>query len=350
MHTKKKETKEKLKRLEHFKGDQFLSDVDVVIVNHDGIPTPSYAVDVLVKSQAKVIRHYFTSGLDPLKEEIVSNHFFDAQAWVITLNQDQNIQEVILKKLNDSQGIEGKNLTVISQSPENANSRNAPWKFSKEDPRFDQVQVYYFIEKAIDFLSVEGNFKIPTNVQVETSYGYPDKTNASFSYNNQIRLGVGDGKEFKGLSQDSTVVIHELGHVVVNLLARLPTQGEGGAINEGFCDFISATQLNNPNMGSNSYLNGPHMRTLENSLSYIDKDGGVYHDSQIISGTLWELRKKFGSAKSLQLALKTLIRLGPSNKFADFSLAVKEAGKSVLTVNEIEDLKKILKKRQWPDN
>jgi Zn-dependent metalloprotease len=179
--------------------------------------------------------------------------------------------------------------------------------------------------------------------------GYPEKTNGAFAHGNKIWLGRGDDKEFKLLAQDPSVVLHELGHVIINQLSRLPTQGEGGSLNEGFADYLAATQIESSKIGSAAYLPAPFMRNLDNAVLFTQKTGGLYHDSLIVSGTLWTLRTKLGAKVVDQLAIKTLTRLGPSKQLSDFSYAITLAAENRLNAEQLVILKDVLKARQWPD-
>jgi len=49
--------------------------------------------------------------------------------------------------------------------------------------------------------------------------------------------------------RDPSVVFHEVAHAYVDELAGLPSQGEGGALNEGFADFFAAAIADNPAIG-----------------------------------------------------------------------------------------------------
>lgn len=113
-------------------------------------------------------------------------------------------------------------------------------------------------------------------------------------------------------------------HALIDSLSGLPFDGEGGAINEGIADFVTALQLNTPHMAESSYLKGPYRRSVENSYTLQDKNGGLYHDSGIISGLLWEIRQKIGPEKSRDLVVYLLNRLTPGSDFADFNSILKQ--------------------------
>ena len=149
--------------------------------------------------------------------------------------------------------------------------------------------------------------------------GYPEKTNTAFYFENKIRLGRGDDIDYAMLAADPSIVYHESFHGLIDGLARLPFEGEGGSLNEGFADFFTCAALNRPFVGESAYLKAPYKRTIQSAMTLAEKTGGLYHDSQIISSLLWEIRTKLGNAKSLKIAADTLVELNPNSDFTDFN-------------------------------
>jgi len=330
-------------------GQTILGEPEVLIVPHKPRSKVYYSVQVIDVHAGQVIRFLITPEFNVQSRDVVSTSMVDVEAVLFAASPQRQLQEVLLKRLVESGKVETSTHSVTSQTPHNATTENAPFRFPLDDPRFDQVQVFYYIQQGIEFFAKELGFAMPTSVRIETSVGYPDKTNAAFSLGSQIWLGRGDGQEYKLLAQDSSVVLHELGHVLIHFTARLPSQGEGGSLNEGFADYFSATQLNSPAMGTASCLLSSCKRNIDSNRSFAERNGGLYHDSLIVSGTLWDLRAKLGKQKANTLALKTLTRLGPAKKLADFSYAVKLAAKNFLTAEELAVLNSTLQKRLWPD-
>ncbi|MCX7977941.1 MAG: hypothetical protein N2578_02955, partial [Bdellovibrionaceae bacterium] len=185
----------------------------------------------------------------------------------------------------------------------------------------------------------------PLDVQVHV--GTPEKTNTAFYYQNKIRLGSGDDVTYSKIPQDPSIVTHETAHALIDALARLPFEGEGGSLNEAFADFFTAVMLKNPNMGEVSYLKGPFRRTLNNSKTVSQKNGGLYHDSGIVSGTLWDFYNTLGEKKSLDIAVRTLSRLTPRSDFDDFRNKLKDVCSSLLNAEDLESANKILSVRGW---
>ncbi|MGE0763636.1 MAG: hypothetical protein AB7N80_10195 [Bdellovibrionales bacterium] len=184
-----------------------------------------------------------------------------------------------------------------------------------QDLKFDLIQAYFFASEAIRWTQRQLSFQ-PQPLKIRTHVGYPEKTNAAFYYNREVRLGVGDDKAFSHLSWDPSIVVHECMHGVVESLARLPYRGEGGSLNEALSDSLTALYLDNPRIGESAYQAGPYQRNLEGFHSYAEKAGGLYADSLILSSAIWEIRQKEGVAASLSLVSHLLGQFIPSSDFS----------------------------------
>lgn len=305
----------------------------------------AYRVDL--EGKEDVVRFWITPDGSTLRKEKASTELFDAEAWIYTLSNGKSVQEVLLRKMLEGVDVRSQSHGVTSQAPTRPDSENAPWKFPPGDPRFDQVQAYYYIQQALDFFVSALDFTLPVKIEAETAVGFPEGTAAAFAYNNQVRFGSGDGTRFRSMAQDPSIVIHEVGHVLNGVLARLPTQGEGGSLNEAFADYFAASCLNDPKLGARAAIAGP-LRNIENQADFAGRDGKLYHDSLIVSGTLWEIRSRLGAAAANRLAVKTLTRLGGARSLADFPPALRSAAAvAELSPAERGTIDEVLRRRKW---
>lgn len=284
---------------------------------------------------------------------IISNHrvgsqFHETMALVFPEGPKlSQLQDVVLKNLLDDTALASNREQVSTQGNNKIKSVKEALNFNPGDEKFDQVQVFYFVDQALEWFANSLDINIPRKLDVQVHVGYPDKTNTAFYYNGNIRIGAGDDKSYSRIPQDPSIVMHETCHALIDTLARLPFEGEGGSLNEGFADFFTAIQLNNPNMGEVAYLKGPYKRTLENNFNVQSKNGGLYHDSGIVSGTLWDLNKNLNTNKAIEIALKTLAQLNPTSHFADFSQKLQQALQDSLSGKDLTAANNVIKNRGW---
>src|SRR5690606_11323605 len=109
--------------------------------------------------------------------------------------------------------------------------------------------------------------------------------NIAYYYNGNIRLGAGDGVTYKNIHRDPSIVMHEASHAFIQSIGQLSTESEGGSLNEAFADFFTALILDHPKMAEFAYIPGPYKRSLDNNTNATSFNGGLYHDSLVVSGT-----------------------------------------------------------------
>ena len=99
--------------------------------------------------------------------------------------------------------------------------------------------------------------------------------------------------------------MHEWGHSVVDSLSGL--QGgwgsQGGAMHEGYGDYVAATYFGDPNVGewdSSAYSDSGYLRTLNNKKVFPDDlQQSVHDDGEIWSGTLWICAKNWANRSQM---------------------------------------------------
>jgi len=309
-----------------------------------------YRIKFISQTQDQVTQCNLLLSLEIKECERISLHF-QAPAWIFTLQNSENLQEVILPGLKSvlRGQLRSEQIQVSSASPSQISTRDLPFRFPPTDPRFDQIQSYYWAERALQFALERFKLSSQLRIEIKTFTGFPELTNAAFSFKNQIRLGRGDGVTYSHIAQDPSIIIHEIGHVLFSQIAYLPSQGQGGSLNEAFADYFAATLLDSPEMGAKSFLKGPFRRTLNQTLSYSTLANRLYQDSLVISSALWEMEQKLGKEKANSIFIESLIRLGPANQISEYvevlSALIKE-----LPPSDRHELRDILIKREWPIN
>jgi hypothetical protein len=235
-----------------------------------------------------------------------------------------HLQKVLLEDLIGNRTLTSAKIRVSTQASVTAEAENFQFLFPIEDKRFDQVQVFFYLSKALLWCENILKFELPFAIEAETSIGFPEKTNAAFYYQHKIRLGDGDDSVFSRIALDPSIVIHESFHAVIEAVANLPFEGEGGSLNEGLADLFTAALLNNPKLGEASYKKAPFKRTVENALSFSERNGGLYHDSGIVSGLFWSLQESLGRDVGIKLTWEVLLHLKPDSDFADLNRVLQE--------------------------
>lgn len=321
----------------------------VIITTGSGIPQVVYQIDFVDKNKTGIYKMIMSPVTGLISIDRASSGFEEGKGIVFPAGpKSSQLAEVVLANLTGDGSLTKTNLKVTPQIDEKAHSANLIFDYDPQDVRFDQVQSFFYVDRALGFFQSSLGVTLPFSLEVQTNFGAPEKLNAMFYYHGQIRLGTGDGVSYSNVMKDPSIVIHESCHGLIDALTRLPLgQGEGGSLNEGFADFLTTVYLNNPNLGEVAYMKGAYKRTVANDLTVSQKNGGLYHDSLILSGTFWEIRQALGDKKALNLAIKTLPRLGPNGNFQSVGPAVQYALSTGFVDADQKVITEIMKKRGW---
>lgn len=270
----------------------------------------------------------------------------DTMAHVYTVGPKLGVlTDILLQNVEKNPTLSNNKIFVDSEALNKITVVSPVLKFDPKDERFDQIQVYYYLNKVQGWINKNLDVQFVDRLDAIVNVGYPEKTNTAFYYQNKIRLGRGDDDTYSAIASDPSIVYHEAFHALIDGLARLPYEKEGGSINEAFADFYTCVMLDRPYLAEASYLKGPYKRTLEINRRLDEKNGGLYHDSLIVSGLLWEIKEKLGQKKALSLATETLVKLNHYSEFSDLNQKLLAIIQEKLSGEDLQTIQAILKKR-----
>lgn len=299
--------------------------------------------------QGELYRVTFNQAGDLIENSRVGSHFENSReipAWLYPLGpQKSNLQEVILKTLTPEGPLATPSIILDSASPVKVTG-NMLFHFSPDDERFDQAQAFYYVSQIFNWFENQFSLKFPMRVKILSGVGFPEKTNTAFYFQNLIRLGSGDDQIWSKIPQDPSIVMHEASHALIDALSHLPFEKEGGSLNEGFADTLTTYFLKSPYLGDGAYKKAPYKRNVEKAVKLSEKNGGLYHDSAIVSSFFWSLRTLVGPERAMPVVMKTLVYLAPDSDFEQFKKVLKmsileklpseEQGKALALMSERE--------------
>ncbi|MEY4616153.1 MAG: hypothetical protein RJB66_1113 [Pseudomonadota bacterium] len=258
--------------------------------------------------------------------------------------------ETVLKPLLGDGTLSSPRVYVSSEDGQKVNAENGEFVFGPDDPRFDHVQAFFYAQKMLSYAETQWDLSLPFPIKIGLRAGYPNKVNTAYYYKGFIRLGDGDGLSYRGIPRDPSIVSHEVAHAIIDSLSGMGTEGESASINEGFADYLTASLWGNPEMGHTAFLKRPFTRTVNNNTHYSEKNGGIYHDSGILSGTFWDIEKLIGAKEAQKLALKTIVRLSSQPTFADVRFAIGDSMANMsMSQDVIRKIQGVLDSRGWPN-
>ncbi len=236
-----------------------------------------------------------------------------------------------------------------------ANETSRNYIYGCNDPRFEEVMVYYHVDttqRHIQSLGFTGTSAILAG-PVPAHAHYMADCNAFYStFDKGLHFGdcvTGGGSFVTDTAEDADVIVHEYGHAIQD--DQVPGWGYGGplvveqawAMGEGFGDFLASAVSGDPcvgewvNFGFSTCAGSPGLRYLQNSRTYPagyescpDTPLGTEEEhcgGEIWGGALWDLVEALGNDSdardlALRLALDSHFYLDPQPTFSDGVCAI----------------------------
>lgn len=235
--------------------------------------------------------------------------------------------DVILPELDGSGLLDGR--YVSTRLTENrANEPTLVFNYLRDNPRFEEVMVYYHVDAVGRYLKGLGfdfvdDWQIPANVHV-------NEANIAFYDDSEGSINFGDGGV--DLAEDAEVIIHEYAHAILDRQVPHISSSEGAAIHEGFSDFLAASFFSAVSDGFSDSIvfewagaAAPEIftRPVNGFKRYPEDIQGQSHaDGEMWSASLWEIFETLGRDASIRLVIESHFFLSPDAEFADAASAV----------------------------
>jgi Zn-dependent metalloprotease len=233
-------------------------------------------------------------------------------------------------------GLDGSGRLVgpyVTTAPTKKQALEADFTFdyTRSDNRFEQAMVYYHIDTCQRYLQFLGftnanNRPQPVNVNgtgVDNSWYSPATGIITYG-----KGGVDD-------AEDADVIMHEYGHAIQdNQVPNFGLTEEGGAMGEGFGDYLAATRYAEANWAWRVYIaewdatsyssgNPPYLRRVDSTKHYPeDLAGEVHADGEIWSACLWQMREALGAASADAIVIESHFYLTAMSEFSDGAEAI----------------------------
>ncbi|MFZ2956025.1 MAG: M36 family metallopeptidase [Candidatus Ozemobacteraceae bacterium] len=219
--------------------------------------------------------------------------------------------------------------------------------YDPADTHFDEVNIYYNINRIHDFFKKFGFTKMDYSIKAEVHHG-TNFDNAYFSPQTNS-MAFGDGNKLNDLSKEANIAWHEYSHAALQKITTLNYKAESGAMNEGQADYFACTIIGDPLVGvwAMNKMGKPFLRNLSEKNHYPeDIKNEVHQDGRIWGATLWDLRTALGAETSDVLIHKSIYYLGAgSPKFIDGMNAIVTADKNIFGGANAQVIKQVFAAR-----
>lgn len=195
-----------------------------------------------------------------------------------------------------------------------ATSTNGDFFFTRDMPGFEDVMVYYHIDRFQRYVQSLGYTNLQNRPFRFDPHGHGDSDNSSFipdGINSFIKYGEGGVDD----AEDADVVIHEYGHALSDAASPNSRSGtERRGLDEGIGDYMAVAYSQQSSLfqwdmlfnwdGHNEYWPG---RTASTSSSYPPAgNASIYEYGEIWNSTLMEIRSEIGDTLMDKLVLEEL--------------------------------------------
>ena len=228
-----------------------------------------------------------------------------------------------------------------------ATSSTNVYDFAPDDTHFDEVNVFYHVNRVHDFFGQFGfkNLDFPIWATVHFRHEYDN----AFYSPKEKKMYFGDGYLFNDFAKEEAIIYHEYSHAVLNEIVVINNMEEGGAIHEGQADYFACSLASEPVLGEwiGSKTNVTCARDMRNSFHYPENiEHEVHADGRIWGGALWDIRTALGAEVSDRLIFSSFSSLKPENPtFVDAANAILAADLSVFDGKHQETITGIFAKR-----
>lgn len=228
--------------------------------------------------------------------------------------------------------------------------------YTRSNDGFSEVMVYHFIDYTQRYIQSLG-FANVNNRQIAYTVNSSTADNSFYSPSSKsLNFGKGGVDD----AEDAEVIFHEYGHSIQdNQVPGFGSTREGGAMGEGFGDYLAGTvgaQLSGGfqdtcvaewDATSYSSTNPPCLRRLDSTKHYPESVVNEVHaDGEMWSAALWQIRGSIGALKADKVILQSHFLLTSSANFSQGANAIVTAAINLgYTSTEVGNIRTILRNR-----
>ena len=333
-----------------------------------GQPTPAWKV-VVVGTAPPSEKKVYVDAISGKVLEIVSllkearGRVFDPNPVVIlndtSLKDNSEIPEVAYTEV-ELLGVDGSGhldgpFVSTANTPNRIKRANGVFTFKRSDRAFKEVMVYFHIDSAqryIQSLGFDNVAHMPIKAHID---GTTDDNSFYSGLTKSLTFGTGGVDD----AEDAEIILHEYGHAIQdNQVPGFGVNNEGGAMGEGFGDYLAASLCADrkparlqPCVGTWDAVaysgdDPPCLRRLDSNKKYPrDFHGEVHDDGEIWSSCLWEIRAAVGGRVADKLIIAHHFLLGPQSSFEDGANALIAADKQLYGGCHAEEIRDVFVRR-----
>jgi len=216
--------------------------------------------------------------------------------------------------------------------------------FRRGDNGYEAIEIYWAIETAQRYYQDVLHLNNVANYQILVNATWAPNGNPNVDNSRYLSNGSGTGSLEFGLGgvddgEDGEIVWHEYGHATLDNQRPNISGLEGGAIHEGFGDYLAATLsttvpgdarfhalIGEWDATSYDFHDPTYLRRVDGTKQYPDDlDNEVHDDGEIWSSILWDIHQSLGRAAADPIIFNANFLLPQDVGFEDGAAALLQA-------------------------
>ncbi len=267
---------------------------------------------------------------------------------------------VTLRELKSKKRLDGRRVST-SLTRRQFQSKDGQFRFSSNDPAFEEVMAYFHIDRAIRYLEslgYRGTRKIFRRPICVDANGTQEDNSWYSPHDCSLTFGLGGVDD----AEDAEIILHELGHAIQDAICPGFGQSqEAAAMGEGFGDYFSAsffadmkprryqTSVGTWDSIKDDTNDPPSVRRVDERVTYESFDhaeNADEHDNgQIWSATLWDVRMALGRDVADRIILESHFQLDGFTTFARGARSIIDADRNLNDGRHATDLRNVFHRR-----
>jgi len=259
---------------------------------------------------------------------------------------------VTLRDIDSSGYLSGPYVNVIGVA-DRAWEPELKYLYDRSDSWFEQVMVYYHIDRSHRYLTSLGYDSVANFPLTAIANNHPEDQSFYSDYLRRVTFGTGGVDD----AEDADIILHEYGHVIQH--DQIPEFGsidESICLGEGFADYWAFTNdtdgtfhhelIGEWDATSYSDTDPPYLRRVDEDLRYPDDLVGEFHeDGRIWSRSLYGIWNSLGKTVADTLVLESHFTLGPDASMFEGAQAIYEADRILYEGAHLEVLFRLFDQR-----
>lgn len=269
--------------------------------------------------------------------------------------EDAELHVMPLERLDEPSALAGSYVAVKNEDSPEAFSSSGAFIYSPLNTHFDEVMVYYHVDRAGDyFREIDPGVELlmeQRGCRLHAHVHAGERMDNAYFEPVTHSLYFGDGGGFlrlNDLAREAAIIYHEYTHALLHAVNPHLKGEEADALHEGYADYFGCSLTNDGQIGEwTAAARGEAcLRDCTNDKRYPDDLRGEPHaDGEIWSGFCWDLRRVLGARMADRIVYESMHFLPEFARMNDAARGCAQATENICGGGEVKMVKRCMRRR-----